>query len=61
MERLVGDAAMYGGLKFSPEQIRALPLSMQLQIGMGIAVQMAQATMAAGRTEETVEEEDDEM
>ena len=29
--------------------------------GMGIAAQMAQAAMVAGRTEETVEEEDDEM
>ena len=52
---------MYGGLKFTPEQIRALPLSMQMQIGMGIAAQMAQAAMVVGRTEETVEEEDDEM
>lgn len=52
---------MAGGLRFTPEQIRELPLSMQLQIGMGIASQMAKAAPVAGRTEETLEEEDDEM
>ena len=52
---------MAGGLRFTPEQIRELPLSIQMQIGMGIAAQMAQAAMVAGRTEETVEEENAEM
>ena len=31
---------MSGGLHFAPEQIRTLPLSMQIKIGLGIAEQL---------------------
>ena len=40
---------MTGGLHFTPEQIKALPLSMQLQIGLGIADQLAQTDSVAER------------
>ena len=42
---------MTGGLHFTPEQIKALPLPMQLQIGLGIAAQLAQAAPVAERGE----------
>ena len=31
---------MSGGMRFTPEQLRALPLSMQEKIGLAIAAQM---------------------
>lgn len=34
--------SMAGGLHFTPEQIRSLPLAMQIKIGLGIAAQLAQ-------------------
>lgn len=48
---------MTGGLHFTPEQIRELPLSMQLQIGLGIAAQLSKAVPVAGQNEEVMEEE----
>lgn len=47
---------MAGGLHLTPEQIRTLPLSIQLQIGLGIAAQMTQAAPVAGKSK--TEEED---
>ena len=49
---------MAGGLHFTPEQIRTLPLAMQLQIGLGIASQMTQSVSVAGQNNEVMEEED---
>ena len=46
---------MSGGLRFTPEQIREMPLHIQLQIGLGIVAQLAQASAVAdndGKTEE---------
>lgn len=40
---------MAGGLRFTPEQIRELPLSMQMQIGLGIAAQLAQTVPVAAQ------------
>ena len=40
---------MNGGMRFTPEQIRALPLSMQEKIGIAIAYQMAKAVPVAGK------------
>lgn len=40
---------MAGGLHFTPEQIRSLPLAMQIKIGLGIAAQLSQATLVAGQ------------
>lgn len=40
---------MAGGLHFTPEQIRSLPLAMQIKIGLGIAAQLAQTTQVAGQ------------
>lgn len=40
---------MIGGLHFTPEQIRALPLDMQVKIGLGIAKQLAKALPVAGQ------------
>lgn len=40
---------MAGGLHFTPEQIRSLPLTMQIKIGLGIAAQLSQATPVAGQ------------
>lgn len=40
---------MAGGLRFTPEQIRELPLSMQMQIGLGIAAQLAHDTPVAAQ------------
>ena len=48
---------MAGGLRFTPEQIRELPLSMQMQIGLGIAAQLSQAVPVAGQNKEVMEEE----
>ena len=42
---------MAGGLHFTPEQIRSLPLTMQIKIGLSIASQLAQATPVAGQEE----------
>ena len=52
---------MAGGLHFTPEQIRALPIHMQLQIGLGIAAQLAQAEPVAGQYQNIQEEENAEM
>lgn len=38
---------MNGGMRFTPEQLRALPLSMQEKIGMAIAAQLEKNTPAA--------------
>ena len=48
---------MNGGMRFTPEQIRALPLSMQEKIGLAIASQMAKAVPVAG--DEKSEEENE--
>lgn len=40
---------MAGGLHFTPEQIRSLPLAMQIKIGLGIAAQLAQAAPVVGK------------
>lgn len=40
---------MAGGLHFTPEQIRALPLTMQIKIGLGIAAQLSQAAPMAAQ------------
>lgn len=40
---------MTGGLHFTPEQIKSLPLAMQIQIGLGIAAQLIQAPPVAGK------------
>lgn len=40
---------MAGGLHFTPEQIRSLPLTMQIKIGLGIVAQLAQAAPVAGQ------------
>lgn len=40
---------MTGGLHFTPEQIRTLPLAMQIQIGLEIAAQLIQAPPVAGQ------------
>lgn len=40
---------MTGGLHFTPEQIRSLPLTMQIKIGLGIAKQLAKAPQVAGQ------------
>lgn len=40
---------MTGGLHFTPEQIRTLPLAMQVKIGLGIAEQLAKAGSVAGQ------------
>ena len=42
---------MTGGLHFTPEQIRSLPLTMQIQIGLGIAEQLSQVEPVAGQNE----------
>lgn len=42
---------MTGGLHFTPEQIRSLPLAMQIQIGLEIAAQLIQAPPVAGKEE----------
>ena len=38
---------MTGGLRFTPEQIRNMPLSIQIQIGLSIAAQLAQSSPVA--------------
>lgn len=40
---------MNGGMRFTPEQIRSLPLAMQIKIGLGIAAQLAKADSVAGK------------
>lgn len=40
---------MTGGLHFTPEKIRSLPLAMQIKIGLGIAAQLAKAAPVAGQ------------
>lgn len=52
---------MAGGLHMTPEQIRTLPLSIQLQIGLGIAAQMTQAASVAGKNKPVEEENASEM
>ena len=49
---------MSGGLRFTPEQIREMPLHIQIQIGLGIASQMAKAVSVAEQNNEVMEEED---
>lgn len=52
---------MTGGLHFTPEQIKALPLTMQVQIGLGIAAQLAQAVPVAGQQKEEGSKHDAKM
>lgn len=52
---------MAGGLHFTPEQIRALPLTMQIKIGLGIAAQLAQADPVAGKDKSKGAEADAKM
>lgn len=52
---------MAGGLHFTPEQIRALPLTMQIKIGLGIAAQLSQADPVAGQEKQKGVEPDAEM
>lgn len=49
---------MAGGLHFTPEQIRSLPLAMQIKIGLGIAAQLAQAAQVAGQEKQKGAEAD---
>ena len=52
---------MAGGLHFTPEQIRTLPLTMQIKIGLGIAAQLSQAAPVAGQEKTKGVETDAEM
>lgn len=52
---------MTGGLHFTPEQIRSLPLTMQIKIGLGIAAQLAKADPVAGQVKPKGEEENAKM
>lgn len=45
---------MPGGMRFDNDDIRALPLHVQEQVGVAIANQMAQANPVAGREEKTM-------
>lgn len=46
---------MSGGLRFTPEQLRALPLLMQEKIGLAIAEQMEKTAMAVEQKNEEME------
>lgn len=52
---------MCGGLRFTPEQIRSLPLAMQVKIGLGIAQQLAKAQLVAGQEKTEGREADAKM
>lgn len=52
---------MAGGLHFTPEQIRSLPLAMQIKIGLDIAAQLSQETQLAGQEKPKGVEADDKM
>ena len=52
---------MTGGLHFTPEQIRNLPLDMQVQIGLGIAAQLIQSAPVAAPENQSMEDDNDEM
>ena len=52
---------MAGGLHFTPEQIRALPVHMQVQIGLCIAEQLAQTAPVAEQENKFMEDDNAEM
>lgn len=52
---------MTGGLHFTPEQIRTLPLAMQVKIGLGIAEQLAKAPPVADQEKPERREADAQM
>ena len=52
---------MAGGLHFTPEQIRALPVHMQVKIGLCIAEQLAQTAPVAAQENKFTEDDDAEM
>ena len=52
---------MAGSLHFKPEQIRNLPINMQVQIGLWIAAQLAQSVPVAEQEKQSTEDDDAEM
>ena len=52
---------MTGGLRFTPEQIRQMPLSIQIQIGLSIAAQLTQSSPVAVQEDNQKEESNAEM
>ena len=46
---------MSGGMRFTPEQLRALPLLMQEKIGLAIAAQLVKADPAAEQKNKEME------